>query len=116
MRELQLRVECPQICINGHRFDLLLSDLDLYTRAQALFSRCERMADAPRTATDILTAAGEATALLETALGSGAVSTISGGHSVSLTLALEWLGALAREAAEHYVDATLSDEDAPDAG
>ncbi|MCE5343841.1 MAG: hypothetical protein LLF96_09735 [Eubacteriales bacterium] len=114
MREIMLRVECPKIKINGQVFDLLLSDLDIYTRAQALFARCEHIADAPRATAEILSAAGEATTLLEAALGGGAIAAISGSRPVSLTLALEWLGMLAREAAEHYADATQNDEDDPD--
>ena len=114
MRELTLRVENPKIKINGRVFALLLSDLELYARAQALFERYARFADTPRTAEEVLAAAAEAMALLEEALGAGAAGVIADGRPVSLALAVEWLGALAQEAAEHYADLAARDGDDPD--
>jgi hypothetical protein len=111
MRELTLRVEDPNIRINGHVFTLRLTDLELFTRVQALYERYERIAAEERDAETVLAAAGEAAALLEEALGSGAVGVIAGGRPVSLALAVEWLGALAKEAAEHYAELALRDGD-----
>jgi hypothetical protein len=113
MRELQLRVENPELTINGHVFALGLSDLELFMRAQALFQRYEHFADAPRAPGEVLAAAGDVSALLEAALGQGAIGIISGGKPVSLSLAIKWLGSVAREAAEHYAETAL-EEDAMD--
>ncbi|MDD3212307.1 MAG: hypothetical protein PHY64_01465 [Eubacteriales bacterium] len=110
MRELHLRAEHPKIRLNGRVFSLLLSDLDLYLRARALFAEYERIAREPKVEEALLAAAQQTTALLETALGPDAVPYLSGGHPVGLPLAMEWLGELAREAAEHYTELALSDE------
>ena len=110
MRELTLRVEDPQICINGCTFSLLLDDLELYTRAQAVFETYAQFAQTPKTPAQVLAAGAEVTAMLEQALGVGAVCAISGGKPVSLPLALEWLGEIAREAADHYADLAPDEE------
>lgn len=110
MRELMLRVERPQIKINGQVFDLRLTDIELYTRAQALFERLEGFASLPRTTEEMLMTLREVTALLDEALGEGATHAISDGAPVSLPLAIEWLGALAGEAAAHYVDGVLKED------
>ena len=110
MRELTLRVETPMIRINGQVFSLQLSDMELYARAQALFERCERLAAGPRSTEAVLAASRDAAALLNEALGKSAVQTISGGAPVSLALALEWLGALAHEAAEHYAELAVAED------
>lgn len=112
MRELQLRVESPKIRINGRVFDLRLSDLEIYEKTGALFGRFERFAAGPHTAAEILAAAGEAAALLEAILGEGAAAAIGGGQPVSLRLMVEWLGEIAREAADHYADAAEAEADA----
>lgn len=110
MRELTLRVEDPRIEINGQSFSLLMSDMELYAQAQALLARCAALGDGPPDPARVLAAAGEAAALLDRALGEGAVRRISGGKPVSLPLALEWLGALAGEAAEHYTELLLAED------
>lgn len=110
MRELTLRVEHPQIRINGRAFGLRLSDMELYTRAQALFKRLEHLADTPCTGEELLSALREVTALLNETLGDGATLAISEGGPVSLPLAVEWLGALAEEAAAHYADGVLEED------
>jgi hypothetical protein len=114
VRELLLRVETPQININGHRFDLRLSDLELFTRAQALFERYERFTDTPHPPREVLEAAREVAALLEEALGEGALMKISDGRPVSLALAMEWLAALAQEAANNCLAEALNDEEPSD--
>lgn len=110
MRELTLRVETPTICINGNPYPLLLSDLELYTRAQALLAQCAGLEGGERAPQAVLAAAQAAAALLDEALGAGATRAISGGAPVSLSLALEWLGALAREAAEHYAALAVAED------
>ncbi len=115
MRELTLRVENPSIRINGHAFVLRLTDLELFTRVRALYERYERFAAEEHGAEAVLAVAGEATALLEEALGSGAAGVIADGKPVSLALTVEWLGALAREAAEHYAELAMRDGDEIDA-
>ena len=110
MRELTLRVESPTIRINGQVYNLQLSDMELYTRAQALFERCERLAAGPRSTEAVLAASRDAVALLDDALGRGAAQAIGGGAPVSLALALDWLGALAREAAEHYAELAVAED------
>ena len=52
------------------------------------------------------------TGLIDEALGEGAVLRISGGRPVNLPLAVEWLAALAGEAAEHCADAALTEDGA----
>ncbi len=111
MRTLQLRVETPEICINGHMFALQLTDLELYSRAQALLECLTQLDKQPRTAEELLAATGDVAALLEAALGAGAMGIIGDGKPVNLPLAIEWLGALAQEAAQHYTDIALDDED-----
>lgn len=111
MRELELRVERPQIRINGHVFDLQLSDMEIYIRAQALLERYAHFADSPRTTGEALAAAQELTGFLEELLGPGALRIISDGKPVSLRLTAEWLGAIAREAAGHYADAVMEEDE-----
>ena len=109
MRELTLRVESPEIHINGECYALHLDDLDLYTQADALLKRCAALPQAGD-ADAVLDAARAVTALLEAALGEGAIRRISGGKPVSLPLAIEWLGALAGEAAAHYTAVALQED------
>ena len=110
MRELTLRVECPQITVNGHTFDLRMNDVELYTNIHALFTRLSVAGAEAAAPEDALLAIREAVALLEAALGEGAAARIGGGKPVSLPLVLEWLGALAAEAAEHFVAQTLAED------
>ncbi len=110
MRQLTLRVEDPRIEINGQGFSLRMSDMELYARVQELLARCTELGDGLPDPARVLAAAGDAAALLDAALGEGAVARISGGRPVSLPLALEWLGALAREAAEHYTELLLAED------
>jgi len=110
VRTLTLRVEKPQITINGQVYDLRLSDMELYTRAQTLFERFARLAETPMTAEAALSATREAVQLVDEALGAGAAKQISDGHPIRFPLAVEWLSLLAAEAAAHYVDTVLEEE------
>jgi len=110
MREITLRVEEPRIRINGEEYPLRLSDMALHSRASALLAACAAFGTNPPEAETVLQTAQEAAALLEEALGEGAIKRISGGRPVSLPLAIEWLGELAREAAEHSVNALLAED------
>lgn len=110
MRSLTLRVESPQITINGRPFTLRMSDTELYTRACELFDACERFGGERGEPARALALLNDAVKLIEATLGEGAVAEISEGKPVSLTLALEWLGELAREAAEHCVSDALLEE------
>jgi hypothetical protein len=109
MRELQLRVESPRVVINGQPFDLLLDDVEIFTRAQALFAECESFFLIPRTAQEALAATRGAIGLLEAILGVGAARAISASKPVSLTLTLEWLSVIARDCADHYVEEVMED-------
>jgi len=109
MRELTLRVEDPELNINGVCYALRLSDIDLYTQADALLQRCAALPQTSDSA-DVLAAARDVAALLEAALGEGAIARISGGNPVNLPLAIEWLGALAGEAAAHYTALALQED------
>ena len=109
MRELTLRVESPEIIINGECYALHMDDLDLYTQADDLLKRCAALPQTGDGGT-VLEAARAVTALLEAALGQGAIRQISGGKPVSLPLAIEWLGALAGEAAAHYTALALQED------
>ena len=113
MREVTLRVEDPSIRINGQVFTLRLNDLTLYTRVQALLEKCAGLAAGATTTETVLAVAGEANAILNDALGDGAVNAISGGRPVSLPLMLEWLSLLAQEAAGYYAREALREDDAP---
>lgn len=113
MREVTLRVEDPAIRINGQVYALRMNDLTLYTRVQALMEQCAGLAAGAVTADTALTVFSEANAILTDALGDGAVSAISGGRPVSLPLMLEWLSLLAQEAAGHYAQEALREDDAP---
>ena len=112
MRELTLRVEDPQLSINGQVYALQLTDVELFTRAQAVLDACARLGNAPADTAQLLAAAHGAVAVLDAALGEGAALRISGGRPVSLPLALEWLATLAREAAEHCADEALAQDGA----
>ncbi|NLI21753.1 MAG: hypothetical protein GX418_09425 [Clostridiales bacterium] len=111
MRELTLRVDCPRLSINGEPYDLRLTELELYTRAQALFARCARFGETAAQAGELLAAARDAAGLLDETLGEGAAARISGGRPVSLTLALEWLGVLAEEAAVRFASRAAEDDE-----
>ena len=113
MREVTLRVEDPSIRINGQVYTLRLNDLTLYTRVRTLLEKCAGLAAGATTAEAALAVAGEANAILTDALGEGAVSAISGGRPVSLSLMLEWLSLLAQEAAGHYAREALREDGAP---
>jgi len=112
MREIALRVEEPTVSINGQAFALRLSDVELFTRAQDVLDACARLGDVPVDAARVLAAARDVTGLLEEALGTGAAARISGGRPVSLPLAIEWLAALAQEAAAHCADEALAQDGA----
>ena len=109
MRALTLRVEHPQITINGQAYDLRLSDMEIYTRAQALLERFTHLDNTPPTPDTALTATRETIRLIEEILGSGAALQISEGHPIRFSLAVEWLSTIAAEAAAHYVDTVLED-------
>jgi len=113
MRELTLRVEDPSIRINGQVFTLRLNDLTLYTRVRTLLEKCAGLAADATTAETALAVADEANAILNDALGDGAVNSISEGRPVSLSLMLEWLSLLAQEAAGHYAREALREDGAP---
>lgn len=110
MRELTLRVESPRITVNGIAFDMLLSDVELYMQIHNLFTRLSVAGGETASPESVLAATREAVALVEAALGEGAVRRIAGEKPVSLPLALEWLGAMAAETAEHYVAQTLAED------
>ena len=110
MRELALRVESPRITVNGSTFDLQLSDVELYTKIHHLFTRLTVAEHETSSPEHVLAATREAVALVEAALGEGATARIAGGKPVCLPLALEWLGAMAAEAAEHFVAQTLTED------
>ena len=110
MRALQLRVENPQIEINGIPFALKLDDLELYTRAQEELTRLTQFGEEPQTPQTMLAALRRVTALLAETLGTGAVRAIAGECPVSLPLAIEWLSLLAQEAAEHAMDIALQED------
>ena len=112
MRQLTLRVEDAGITINGERLTLRMTDVELFTRAQAVLDTCAALADAPATAARVMDAARAVTGLIDEALGEGAALRISGGRPVSLPLAVEWLAALARDAAEHCADGLLLEDGA----
>lgn len=113
MREVTLRVENPAIRINGQVYALRMNDLVLYTRVQALMEHCAGLAAGAVTTDMALAVFSEANAIFTDALGDGAVSAISGGRPVSLPLMLEWLSLLAQEAAGHYAQEALREDDAP---
>ena len=112
MRQLTLRVEDAGITINGERFALRMTDVELFMRAQAVLDTCTALADTSAGAAHVMDAARAVTGLIEEALGEGAVARISGGRPVSLPLAVEWLAALARDAAEHCADGLLAEDGA----
>ena len=114
MRELQLRLEEPEIQINGRAFALQLSDLELFTRVTQLFERMKALEAGEHTPAEILALAREASALLDAALGENAAPKISGGRPVSLPLLTEWLATLAQNAAEQCVAEALSDPETED--
>ena len=112
MRQLTLRVEDAGLTINGERFTLRMTDVELFTRAQAVLDRCAALADEPVTPARVLDAARLVTGLIDEALGEGATMRVSEGRPVSLPLAVEWLAALAQEAAEHCADSLLREDGA----
>lgn len=113
MREITLAVESPQIKINGAVFDLQLSDMEIYARAQALNQKLQKYNEKPLDAfatEEILADVAEAAGLLDEILGTGATRKISRGRPVRLALALKWLNLIATEAANHYAELVTGEE------
>ena len=110
MQDITLRVEEPRIRINGEEYPMRLTDVALCVRAGAVLEACAAFGDVPPSPEAVLRTAQDAAAVLEDALGAGAVMRISGGRPVSLPLAVEWLGTLAHAAAEGCADALLAED------
>lgn len=107
MRELTLEVEQPQIKINGILFDLQLSDMEIYSRAQELIARFEKYATRPLSEfmpDETMADVGDAVGFLDEMLGDGAARRISRGRPVRMSLALKWISKIAEEAASHYAE------------
>ena len=112
MRTLTLPVPKPQMEINGIVFDMQMNDLDIYLRSQELFDKWDKAVKGGKTdlsPKQVLTLLKEFAGFLDEILGDGAVAKISGGVPVSMAMLRDWVGKIAKDAAEHY-DALTTDE------
>ena len=112
MRELTLEVPKPQMRINGTVFDVRMSDLDIYLRSQELFDKWDKAAKSGKSELSpkqMLALLKEFAGFIDELLGDGAVAKISGGVPVSMAMLMDWVGKIAKDAAEHY-EALITDE------
>ena len=105
IRQLTLPVESPQIEINGVVFDLQMSDLDIFSRAQELFNKFQKynkktMKEFPLD--EVVADCKEAAGFLDEMLGAGATYRISGGKPVCFATLLQWVTLVSADAATNY--------------
>lgn len=106
IRKLTLPVEVPQIEINGIVFDLKMSDLEIYDKAQKLFGKYQTkygqksVTDFP--IDEVIADAKEAERFMNDMLGKGAAFKISGGNPVGFSELLQWISVISTDAAAHY--------------
>lgn len=109
MRELYLPVENPQIKVNGHVFDLQMSDLEIYQYANDTLVKYGGYASEEHTPEETLSALREMVGSIDRILGEGATKTISGGRPVRMHLAVLWLAKIAEAAAASFEEAVTND-------
>ena len=107
MRNVTIAFDQPQMCVNGHVFDLHVSDMDIYDRALEMQTKYKTLTgnDPKKT----LAAIKRVCAFVDEILGEGAMRTISDGKPVSIHKALDVMVIIAREASASYAE-RLKDE------
>lgn len=109
MRELILPVEQPQIKINGHVFDLKMSDIEILEYANEALTKYGAFQTGTHTNEEIITALHALVGTIDSLLGVGATKIISGGRPVRMHLAILWLAKIAESAAQEYAEAVTRD-------
>ena len=104
IREVSLgEIDVPKLKVNGHIFELNMSDYEVMNMSNALQKKYKDLGSA----TDrdvILGAVKEVVDGIDKILGEGAVAKISNGKPVSIATAMRWLRVITQEAMEVYAD------------
>lgn len=109
MREITLPVENPQLKVNGHVFDLRMTELEIYEYANNALEKYRNYSQAGHTDAETLSALRELVGTVDSILGEGATKVISGGRPVRMHLAILWLAKIAAAAAASYAEAIAGD-------
>lgn len=100
MKKLTFNFDTPQIDVNGHIFELKVSDIDVVEMAlKASFEFKNIKSD---DVDAIISAVRKCEQYIDTMLGEGALKKISDGKPVSLLKAVEVMTVIARETAIAY--------------
>lgn len=109
LKELYLPVEHPQLKVNGHTFDLQMSDLEIYQFANDTLIKYGDYAKSEHDTAETLAALHELVGSIDRILGDGATKIISGGRPVRMHLAVLWLAKIAEAAADSVAESVDND-------
>lgn len=119
MKKLTLAaVDVPMIDINGHVFELKMSDteimamvnsvrhkyVELVERSHPNEEKNDEEGQSKPTVDEIIAATQEAAACIDCILGDGAVKILSESRPVSAKIAISWLNAISAAAIEAYTE------------
>ncbi len=91
----------PSLEVNGHAFELQMSDADIFDRALAIKGKYRRLGKNPNPE-KVMRAVRECSALVDGILGHGAMERISGGKPVRMADAVNLMLQIAGAAARSY--------------
>ena len=114
MREINLPIETAKIKINGMVFELHMSDLDIYNRAQEIHQKFQKYNERPTDSfppEEVLADCNELAGFLDSMLGEGAVARISKGKPVRMAMLFRWIDVIAEDAASHYAELIEGEHD-----
>lgn len=93
----------PSLEVNGHTFELQMSDADIFDRAMLVQGKMRKM-NAETPVKQIVKTIRECAAWIDEILGEGAMLKIANGKPVRMTDALKVMNAVAEAAAESYAE------------
>lgn len=91
----------PKLSVNGHVFDLQMSDADIFDRALKISDKYARL-NKKSSIKQIMNAVKECAAIVDEVLGKGAMAQIAGGKPVSVRDSLRVMNMIIVEAASAY--------------
>lgn len=104
MKEITYQFEpIPRLSVNGHVFELQMSDGDIFDRAlqiSAKYAKLDKDSDMKK----IMKAVRECADIVDQVLGPGAMATIAGGRPVGVRDSLRLMNQIVTEAAGSYTD------------
>jgi hypothetical protein len=112
MSKLSFEISKPRyIEINEQRFEVLMTDLEIMERTQAMYDNYTEISANPVGLGEVITAVKAVTSFVDEILGEGAVSRITGNKPLGAADALRLMALVARNAAEAYSEAARDEYD-----